>query len=81
MVAFAEHPDQWDVLAAQAVEEVMRHRPAVPAIFRSAVEDVEATRDAPQLAFGGGMHFCLGAWVARAGIFGPEALPRRLEPR
>jgi cytochrome P450 len=70
---------------------------------------IDARRDASQLTFGGGMHFCLGAWVARAeiaealpvlaarlrppvvtgevawrpalGIFGPESLPVRLEPR
>jgi cytochrome P450 len=114
LVAFAEHPAQWDVLAARpelaarAVEEVMRYRPAVPAIFRTATEDleregvaipagtfvlqcvqaanrdprvfadpdrldIETVRSAPQLTFGGSIHFCLGAWLARAEL--AEALP------
>jgi len=44
---FAEHPEQWErlradpSLAAQAVEEVMRHGGAVSAIPRITVEDVE----------------------------------------
>src|SRR5690606_23895391 len=47
MWLFAEHPEQWErlradpSLAAQAVEEVMRHGGAVSAIPRITVEDVE----------------------------------------
>lgn len=47
MVAFAEHPDQWDLLAArpelteQAVEEVMRWLPASAIAYRFAKEDFE----------------------------------------
>jgi cytochrome P450 len=114
MVAFAEHPDQWTLLAqhpelaAQAVEEVMRWRPMANAIFRFATEDfdyhglhiasgtavsvgvypphrdpravpggdsfdITATREITPLVFGGGMHHCLGAALARAEM--GEALP------
>ena len=44
---FCDHPDQWAMLAAepalapQAVEEVMRHTPAVFGALRIAVEDME----------------------------------------
>ena len=44
---FAEHPDQWDLLAAdpslaeQAAEEVLRYEPITPFTARLATEDVE----------------------------------------
>jgi cytochrome P450 len=101
-----DHPDQWELLAAQpelapqAVEELMRHSPAVFAVARKTVVDVEfggvafpagsfvmantaaANRDPavyenperldiargcrpPMLAFGGGVGYCLGAYLAR----------------
>ncbi|MFG2006898.1 cytochrome P450 [Spirillospora sp. NPDC048911] len=47
MVAFAEHPDQWTLLAErpeltpQAVEEVIRWRPAAATLFRYVKEDFE----------------------------------------
>ena len=47
VVAFAEHPDDWERLAADvalvpgAVEEVMRLRPIVPGMRREAVEPFE----------------------------------------
>jgi cytochrome P450 len=47
LATFAEYPDQWRLLsehpglAPQAVEEVMRWAPSVPAIFRFAVEDFD----------------------------------------
>jgi cytochrome P450 len=103
---FADHPDQWALLAARpelapaAVEEVMRHSPIVFNAVRQATEDVElgpvsvpagafvmastaaanrdpAMYDDPErlditrsdppamLTFGGGVHYCLGAHLAR----------------
>jgi cytochrome P450 len=111
---FAEHPDQWALLAAQpdlaprAVEESMRFLGAVRATVRFASEDVDyrdvlfpqgtivstalagANRDpeaweepntfditqergTAQMTFGSGIHFCMGAALARAEL--QEALP------
>lgn len=47
MVAFAGHPDQWNLLARhpelanQAVEEVMRWQPSVPTLYRFTSEDLD----------------------------------------
>jgi cytochrome P450 len=112
LTMFLEHPGQWGrlaeapALAARAVEEVMRVRPAVPAIWRVTTEDVDfsglqipagtclslfvasANTDPrvfgpdgfdidverlAQLTFGGSLHYCLGAPLARVEM--AEALP------
>ncbi len=111
---FAEHPDQWTLLAERpelaprAVEESMRYLGAIRGTMRFAAEDVVyrdilfpqgtlvstslagANRDpeawerpetfditqeraTAQLTFGAGIHFCMGAALARAEL--QEALP------
>jgi cytochrome P450 len=112
---FADHPDQWSLLAERpelaprAVEEAMRYFGAVRGTARFASCDIEyrdvvfptgtfmavaladANRDPavfkdpeafditseapgqPQMTFGSGIHYCLGAALARAEL--QEALP------
>ncbi len=115
MSAFMEHPEQWELLAAnpelavQAAEEVVRLRPSAllgvprvakiafslngadfparacvmpvtgsanrdPSIFRDPDKLDITVRRPPHLTYGGGIHYCLGAALARVQL--QEALPR-----
>lgn len=105
ILTFAEHPAQLARVRAEpgllpsAIEEVLRYRPPVQAVFRQTLRDVEmggktipagqlvlamigaANRDPrqfrhprrfdvardpnPHVAFGHGIHFCIGAALAR----------------
>ncbi|MEK3917047.1 cytochrome P450 [Paenibacillus sp. FSL H7-0331] len=105
VLTLLEHPEQWDQLRQDpqllpsTIEEVLRYRSPVQAMFRTAKEELEigrqtiaagsrivawigsANRDEhkfmnahtfditrnpnPHIAFGHGIHFCLGAPLAR----------------
>jgi len=62
-----------DIPAGRMVYLITQSANTDPGVYGENTFDITATRPVPQLSFGGGLHYCLGAALTRAEL--AEALP------